>query len=88
MRLVSSPTSIMASIVNDVVSSIWTPGTNPGLITAMNASFYGLFATLFALILATNFNLHVVALLGVSIALFASIKWSATRYCIPALPSI
>ncbi|GAA5995141.1 Pkr1p [Rhodotorula paludigena] len=65
----------MASTLKDVVNSIFTPGTNSGLLRAMNASFYALFATLFGLVVLTRANVHVCALLALSIALFASIKW-------------
>ena len=58
-----------------VVESIWTPGTNTGLIKAMNASFYALFATLLIMLFLTSGNGHVWALLGLSLGLFASIKW-------------
>lgn len=62
-------------ILSEVVSSIWTPGTNSGLIKAMNYSFYALFVTLFGMVLLTGGNIHVCALLTLSIGLFASIKW-------------
>ncbi|GAA5915746.1 hypothetical protein JCM8208_005658 [Rhodotorula glutinis] len=65
----------MSSTLKDIVDSIFTPGTNQGLLRAMNASFYALFATLAALLVATRGNVHVVALLTLSVALWASIKW-------------
>ncbi|TNY19775.1 ER protein Pkr1-domain-containing protein [Rhodotorula diobovata] len=65
----------MASTLRDIVDSIFTPGTNEGLLRAMNWSFYALFATLSALLVATRGNVHVVALLTLSVALWASIKW-------------
>lgn len=71
----------MSSTLKDIVDSIFTPGTNQGLLRAMNASFYALFATLAALLVATRGNVHVVALLTLSVALWASIKW-----CVLALP--
>lgn len=64
-------------MLSDVISSIFTPGTNSGLIQAMSYSFYALFVTLFGMVLLTKGNLHVVALLVLSIGLFASIKWLA-----------
>ncbi|GAA5832574.1 hypothetical protein JCM5353_002196 [Sporobolomyces roseus] len=69
----ASPTS--GGMLSDVVSSIFTPGTNSGLIQAMSYSFYALFVTLFGMVLLTGGNLHVVALLVLSIGLFVSIKW-------------
>ncbi|GAA5925429.1 hypothetical protein JCM10213_008789 [Rhodosporidiobolus nylandii] len=59
----------------DVVHSIFEPGTNTGLVRAMSFSFYALFATLLGMVWLTGGNLHVVALLGLSVALFVSIKW-------------
>jgi len=58
-----------------VVDSIFTPGTNAGLIKAMSFSFYALFATLATLVYATEGNLHVCALLALSVALYGSIRW-------------
>ncbi|GAA5888166.1 hypothetical protein JCM16303_003764 [Sporobolomyces ruberrimus] len=69
----SSTTS--QGMLSDVISSIFTPGTNSGLIQAMSYSFYALFVTLFGMVFLTKGNLHVVALLVLSIGLFASIKW-------------
>ncbi|KAK4702544.1 hypothetical protein P7C70_g3676, partial [Phenoliferia sp. Uapishka_3] len=62
-------------VLSDVVDSIFTPGTNPGLLQAMNASFYALFFTLFVMLFLTSGNLHVWALFGLSLGLFGSIKW-------------
>ncbi|KAM0756028.1 hypothetical protein T439DRAFT_351757 [Meredithblackwellia eburnea MCA 4105] len=62
-------------ILQDVLESIWTPGTNTGLIKAMNYSFYSLFIVLFGMVFLTNFNLHVCALLTLSVGLFFSLKW-------------
>lgn len=45
----------------------------------MNASFYALFATLFVMLILTSGNGHVWALLGLSLGLFLSIKWYASR---------
>ena len=58
-----------------MVDSVFTPGTNAGLIKAMSYSFYALFATLATLVYATGGNVHVCLLLLLSVALFASIKW-------------
>ncbi|GAA6004405.1 hypothetical protein JCM10207_000712 [Rhodosporidiobolus poonsookiae] len=59
----------------DVVSSVFTPGTNPGLVRAMNYSFYALFVTLAGMLALTGGSVHVLALLVLSVALFASIRW-------------
>lgn len=59
----------------DVVMSVFEPGTNTGLIKAMNFSFYALFATLLCMIVGTGGNVHVCALFALSVGLFLSIKW-------------
>ncbi|GAA5826962.1 hypothetical protein JCM11251_002180 [Rhodosporidiobolus azoricus] len=63
------------STLADVVYSIFEPGTNAGLVRAMSFSFYALFVTLLGMVFLTGGNWHVVALFGLSIALFISIKW-------------
>jgi len=62
-------------MLNDVVSSIFTPGTNPGLLRAIDFTFYALFATLVLLLVVSDFNLHVVILLFLAVCLFVSLKW-------------
>lgn len=59
----------------DVVMSVFEPGTNSGLIRAMNYSFYSLFVTLLLMVYGTKGNVHVCALLVLSVGLFLSIKW-------------
>ncbi|GAA5859795.1 hypothetical protein JCM5296_003643 [Sporobolomyces johnsonii] len=71
----SASTQTGQSMLSDVVSSIFTPGTNSGLVRAMSYSFYALFATLFGMVLLTGGNVHVLALLALSVGLFVSIKW-------------
>lgn len=63
------------SLFQDIISSIFTPGTNTGLIQAMNYSFYALFVTLLGMLWLTSGNLHVCALLALSVGLFVSVKW-------------
>ncbi|GAA6026130.1 hypothetical protein JCM11491_000887 [Sporobolomyces phaffii] len=75
MASTSTSNSSGGNMLSDVVASIFTPGTNRGLIQAMSYSFYALFATLFGMVLLTGGNVHVVALLALSVGLFASIKW-------------
>lgn len=67
----------MTNILTDIVDSIFKPSTKPqrGLVLAMNASFYGLFLTLFGMAILTSWNIHVLALLAISILLFGSIQW-------------
>lgn len=59
----------------DIVDSIFTPGTNSGLIRAMDMSFYALFAVLVVMVVLTRGNGHICALFALSVGLFASIKW-------------
>lgn len=66
-------------MLGDIVDSIFTPGTNSGLIRAMDMSFYALFVTLAALVVMTRGNGHVCALFALSIGLFVSIKWCVGR---------
>ncbi|KAI8148226.1 ER protein Pkr1-domain-containing protein [Fennellomyces sp. T-0311] len=64
------------SLADDIVQSIMTPGyTASGVIKLMFYAFYVLFATLFAMIFITGGNIHVIALLVLSICLFITIKW-------------
>ncbi|CAO1614218.1 unnamed protein product [Sympodiomycopsis kandeliae] len=58
-----------------ILDSLFTPGLNNSTQKLMNQSFYGLFITLFALIILTKFNIHVVFLSFVAIALFVTINW-------------
>ncbi|SCV68732.1 BQ2448_853 [Microbotryum intermedium] len=64
-------------MTQDVIASIFEPGTNSGLVQAMSYSFYALFVTLCGMVLLTGGNLHVVALLVLSLGLYASIRWIA-----------
>lgn len=64
------------SLVDDIVQSVMTPGyTATGVIKLMFYAFYMLFATLATMVVMTGGNLHVVALLLLSISLFLTIKW-------------
>ncbi|SGY31463.1 BQ5605_C002g01232 [Microbotryum silenes-dioicae] len=67
------------SMLQDVIASIFEPGTNSGLVQAMSYSFYALFVTLFGMVVLTGGNIHVVALLVLSLGLYASIRWSVGR---------
>jgi ER protein Pkr1 len=63
-------------LVNDIIESIMTPGYTPNsVIQLMYKAFYALFFTLFLLLLGTSGNLHVLALLIISICLFLSVRW-------------
>ncbi|CDS07513.1 hypothetical protein LRAMOSA01462 [Lichtheimia ramosa] len=68
------------SLVDDIVQSVMTPGyTATGVIKLMFYAFYMLFATLATMVVMTGGNLHVVALLLLSISLFLTIKWFITE---------
>lgn len=66
----------MGSFVEDLWSSIFTPGPTPTLLVATNATFAALQAVLFALLLAT-YSIHFVVLSVLSGGLWFSINWFA-----------
>lgn len=66
----------MASFVEGVWSSIFTPGPTPTLLVATNATFAALQVLLFALLLAT-YSIHFVVLSFLCGALWWSINWFA-----------
>lgn len=66
----------MASFVEDLWSSIFTPGPTPTLLVATNATFAALQVLLFALLLAT-YSIHFVVLSFLCGALWWSINWFA-----------
>lgn len=68
----------MASFVEDLWSSIFTPGPTPTLLIATNVAFAALQLVLFALLLAT-YSLHFVALSIISGGLWYSINWFAAE---------
>lgn len=66
----------MASFVEELWSSVFTPGPTPTLLIATNVSFAALQLVLFILLLAT-YSLHFVALSVISAGLWYSINWFA-----------
>ncbi|KAJ2490946.1 hypothetical protein IWW37_002725 [Coemansia sp. RSA 2050] len=64
-----------SGILGDIVSSIFEPGVNRGVLVVMNSAFAGLFLILAYLLFATHFNLHVCALTLIAMGLFISIQW-------------
>ncbi|KAL5358733.1 ER protein Pkr1-domain-containing protein [Aspergillus floccosus] len=66
----------MASFVEDLWSSIFTPGPTPTLLIATNATFAALQLLLLGLLLAT-YSVHFVVLSVLSAALWWSINWFA-----------
>ncbi|RUS19877.1 hypothetical protein BC937DRAFT_86782 [Endogone sp. FLAS-F59071] len=65
-----------SDIVTDLVNSLLYPGHTPsGVIHLMDFAFFALFATLVGMLMLTGGNLHVVAMLVLSLGVFGSIKW-------------
>jgi hypothetical protein len=51
------------------------PGANAAVVLAMNLSFFFLLITLFGLAFLTDWNGHVLALIGVNLGLWAAMVW-------------
>jgi hypothetical protein len=68
----------MASFVEDLWSSVFTPGPTPTLLIATNVAFAALQLIFFALLLAT-YSLHFVALSVISGGLWYAINWFAAE---------
>lgn len=66
----------MASFLEELWMSVFTPGPTPTLLVAANVTFAALQAVLFALLLAT-YSIHFIVLSVLSAALWASINWFA-----------
>lgn len=66
----------MASFVEELWSSVFTPGPTPTLLVATNVSFAALQLVLFTLLLATH-SIHFVALSLLCAGLWYSINWFA-----------
>ncbi|KAJ5908874.1 hypothetical protein N7495_001556 [Penicillium taxi] len=66
----------MASFMEDLWSSIFTPGPTATLLIATNATFAALQLVLFILLLATH-SVHFIALSVLSAGLWYSINWFA-----------
>jgi len=64
----------MASFLEDIWSSIFTPGPTPSLLVATNATFASLQILLFVLLIVTR-SVHFVVLSFLSGALWWSINW-------------
>ena len=64
----------MAQFLTDLLSSIFTPGPTPSLLTATNASFAALQTVLLALLIAT-YSVHFVVLSFLSAFLWYAINW-------------
>jgi hypothetical protein len=62
---------------NDFFSNILTPGSslNPTFLFIVDGVLALLFLTLLSLVIVTGGNIHLIALLFIELALWASIKW-------------
>lgn len=65
----------MASLLDGVWESIANGGVTTPTHRLMNAAFYGLFATLFALLILSKGNIHVLALFVLAVGLFIAVNW-------------
>lgn len=74
---------LMASFVEELWNSIFTPGTTPTLLIATNASFAALQLVLLALLLAT-YSIHFLILSVICAGLWAAINWFANELRIEA----
>ena len=68
----------MASFVEDLWTSIFTPGPTPTLLVATNVTFAALQLLLFLLLIST-FSIHFVVLSFLCAALWCSINWLAAE---------
>ncbi|KAI0164662.1 ER protein Pkr1-domain-containing protein [Xylariaceae sp. FL1272] len=68
----------MASFVEQLWESIFTPGPTPSLLIATNVTFASLQVVLFVLLIAT-YSIHFLALSIISAGLWWAINWFATE---------
>ncbi|KIR59225.1 hypothetical protein I314_04740 [Cryptococcus bacillisporus CA1873] len=66
---------VESGFVGLLVKSVFEPGANPAVVMAMNVCFVLLILTLFALAFLTQWNKHVLLLLGVTLLLWGSMAW-------------
>ncbi|WWC65912.1 uncharacterized protein I303_108534 [Kwoniella dejecticola CBS 10117] len=58
-----------------LVKSVFEPGANAAVVMAMNLCFFFLLLTLFGLAVLTQWNKHVLMLLGVTALFWGSMMW-------------
>lgn len=60
-----------------IFSTLLTPGSSlhPTLLLLLDAAFLVLFLLFISLAIATNGNVHILVLMGIEVALWASVKW-------------
>ncbi|KAJ4472295.1 hypothetical protein J3R30DRAFT_3299027 [Lentinula aciculospora] len=63
-------------------SNILTPGSSlhPTFLLTLDVIFLALLLTLLGLVFATAGNIHLIALTGIELALWASVKWLEHTY--------
>ena len=74
----SSPAKLTSNgdtFIDAIFASLFQPGLNAPLHNLMNYTFYALFLTLSVMIFLTSANIHVIALFGIALGLFASVNW-------------
>lgn len=65
----------MIGFIEDLWQSIFTPGATPTLILATHITFALLVTSLVTLIFLSNYNIHLIALLIISLALWGLLTW-------------
>ena len=55
--------------------SIFQPGTNKGLLICTHVSFVALIVTLSSLVYISNYNIHYINLLIISVLLYVTVNW-------------
>ncbi|GMM42945.1 hypothetical protein ACO0OE_003946 [Hanseniaspora uvarum] len=58
-----------------LIDSIFQPGTNRGLLICTHLSFVALIAVLSSLVYVSNYNIHYINLLIISILLYVTVNW-------------
>ncbi|WRT69781.1 uncharacterized protein IL334_006772 [Kwoniella shivajii] len=69
------PQNEQPGFIGMLVKSVFEPGANAAVVMAMNLSFFFLLLTLFGLSVLTQWNKHVLALLGVTALLWGAMIW-------------
>ncbi|KZT13132.1 uncharacterized protein LAESUDRAFT_710199 [Laetiporus sulphureus 93-53] len=64
-------------VSNSFMGNILTPGSslNPTFLLLLDAAFGALLLVLLSLAVATRGNIHLISLMGIELALWASVKW-------------
>ena len=65
----------MMGVIQDIIDSIFTPGTNKSVRIFTCVIFVLLIIVLFGMIFLTNFNIHVIVMFILSVGVFVSLCW-------------